>query len=138
MSERNKSVVRRFLEAFAGNDQQTLEELMSSDLVYHHHQMGEVDRITHLEGITRLNSAFSEMNIEIHNQVAEGDLVSTRLIWSAVHTGEFQGLPATNQEVAVQGISIERVEDDEILERWFIQDELGMMQQLGVFPTPTP
>ncbi len=96
MSERVKSVVRRFREALAGNDQSTLEELMSSDLVYHHHQMGEVDRKAHLEGIARLNSAFSDINIEIHDQVAEGDLVSTRLTWRGVHTGEFQGLPATN------------------------------------------
>jgi steroid delta-isomerase-like uncharacterized protein len=138
MSARNKSVVRRFLEAFVGNDQSSLEELMSSDLVYHHHQMGELDRETHLQGIARLNGAFSDMNIEIREQVAEGDLISTRLIWRGVHTGEFQGLPATNREIAVQGISVERVIDDEVVERWFIQDELGMMQQLGVVPSPIP
>lgn len=138
MSERNKSVARRFLEAFAGNDQSTLEELMSSDLVYHHHQMGDVDRETHLHGIALLNSAFSDMHIEVHDQVAEGDRVSTRLVWRGVHTGEFQGMPATNREIAVQGISIERVLDGEVLERWFIQDELGMMQQLGALPSPAP
>jgi predicted ester cyclase len=110
-----------------------LEELMSSDLIYHHHQMGEVDRETHLHGIALLNAAFSGIDID-HDQVAEDDLVSTRLIWRGVHTGEFQGLPATNREIAVQGISMERVMDDEVLERWYIQDELAMMQQLGVIP----
>jgi len=29
---------------------------------------------------------------------------------------------------------MERVMDDEVLERWYIQDELAMMQQLGVIP----
>jgi len=54
--------------------------------------MGEVDRETHLHGIALLNAAFSGIDID-HDQVAEDDLVSTRLIWRGVHTGEFKACP---------------------------------------------
>jgi predicted ester cyclase len=38
--------------------------------------------------------------------------------------------------VTFTGIAIDRVEDGLIAEHWLIFDALGLMQQLGVIPTP--
>lgn len=85
-----------------------------------------------------LGAAFSNIRVTIHDQIAEGDMVATRLTWQAVHSGDFQGNPPTHREIEVSGISIERIKDGRISERWFMQDELGMMQQLGLIPPPEP
>ena len=111
MSEQNKAVVRRFFRAFAENDQTTLAEVLAPDHTYHHHKLGPVNRETHLRGINALAAAFSDLDVTIEDQIAEGDTVATRLRWRAVHTGNFQGLPPTNKEIEVSGISIERIED---------------------------
>ena len=133
MTEQNKELVRRFFEAFAADDQETLKELLAPDHIFHH-TAGPVDRETHLQGITAFTTTFSDLEFTIEEQIAEGDLVVTRLTWRAIHSGNFQGQPPTNNEVEVAGISIERIGEGRIAERWYIHDELGLMQQLGILP----
>ena len=133
MAEQNKAIVRRFFEAFAANDQGTLRELFSPALTFHH-PSGPVNRDRHLQGISLLTAAFSNIHVTVHDQIAEGDTVATRLTWRGVHSGNFQGHPATNNEFEVSAISIERISDGKIAERWFNQDELGMLVQLGILP----
>jgi predicted ester cyclase len=50
--------------------------------------------------------------------------------------GEFQGLAPTGKQIGMSGISIERIEDGQIVERHVNSDWLGMMQQLGLVPPP--
>jgi predicted ester cyclase len=53
-----------------------------------------------------------------------------------MHTGELQGIPPTGKRVRMTGIWIDRITHGQIVERWSQFDQLGMLQQLGVIPTP--
>ena len=133
--EEMKALSRRFLEAFGANDQSTLKDVLDPDMRLHvSSASGIVDRETHLQGINAFSAAFSNLQLTIKDQIAEGDRVVTRFTWQATHSGDFQGLPPIGKQVAVDAISIERVEDGRIVERWFIQDVLSLMQQLGTLP----
>jgi len=79
-----------------------------------------------------LNSSFTI----IEDQIAEGDIVVSRLASTATHTGEFNGIPPTGKRITVSGIFVDRVVGGKIVERWGIFDQLGLMQQLGVIPAP--
>jgi predicted ester cyclase len=52
------------------------------------------------------------------------------------HQGVFQGIPPTGRPVTLTGISIWRVNGGTIVESWHELDTLGLIQQLGVIPTP--
>jgi predicted ester cyclase len=52
------------------------------------------------------------------------------------HQGELMGIPPTNNQVTIAGMSIERVSGDKIVETWDNYDAMGLMQQLGVIPEP--
>jgi len=134
----NKAIVRRFFEAFEANDQAALKEVLAPDLVaYSHGAPGPQNRDAHLQGISGWNAAFSETRFTIEEQIAEGDKVATRSTMRSVHShGDFQGLSPTGKQIAVGGISIERIEDGKIVERRVSADWLGMMQQLGLVPSP--
>lgn len=135
-SEKNKAIVRTFLGAFETNDQATFNEILSQDFVLHTPGApGPVDRETHVEGIGLLSAAFSELKLNIENQIAESDLVATRFIWQATHIGDIWGLAPTGKHITVAAFSIERIKDDQIVERWYQQDDLGLMQQLGAMPS---
>ncbi len=136
-TEQNKAIVRRFFEAFEANDQAALKEVLAPDLVaYSHGAPGPQNRDAHLQGISGWNAAFSETRFTIEEQIAEGDKVATRATLRSVHSrGDFQGLPPTGRQVAVSGISIERIKDGKIVERRVQGDWLGMMQQLGLVPS---
>ena len=50
--------------------------------------------------------------------------------------GVFQGIPPTGKEATVTSMDIYRIVDGKIVEQWTESDMFGLMQQLGVVPTP--
>lgn len=50
--------------------------------------------------------------------------------------GEFFGIPASNRSVEVAGVHILRIQDGRIAEHWGVNDDIGLMRQLGVVPEP--
>jgi predicted ester cyclase len=137
-TEQNKAVVRRFFEAFGANDQEALKGVLTPDVAaYTHIGSGPVNREALLQGIGMWNSTFNDTRFTIEEQIAEGDRVATRTTMYAVHSGgDFQGLAPTGKEVAVRGITINRIRDGRIVEHRVNSDFLGLMQQLGLVPPP--
>jgi predicted ester cyclase len=69
--------------------------------------------------------------------IAEGDMVVTHDAYQAKHNkGAFQGIPPTGKEATFTGSDIYRIVKGKIVEGWFEADATGVMQQLGVLPTP--
>jgi len=133
----NKAIVRRFFDAFSANDQSTMKEVLAAELVaYTHGDPNPASRDSMLQTIRDWNAAF-ETHFTIEEQIAEGDKVATHLTTRAIHNGgEYMGLPATGKQAEVSGISIERIKDGKIVERQVSSDWHGMMQQLGLIPSP--
>ena len=77
-------------------------------------------------------AALSEVRAQVEDMVAEGDKVVTRWTITAVHSGEFMGVPPTNRRITMNGIVIDRFVDGRIVEAWENFDMFGMMQQLGM------
>lgn len=136
--DQNKAIVRRFFESLGANDQAGLNELLSADVVAQMPGMpGPVSREVMLQGASVFSAAFSDSHYTVEDQIAEGDKVATRTTWRAIHSaGDFQGVPPTGKRVAASAISIERIQDGKIVERWLSYDQIGMMQQLGLIPPP--
>ncbi|MCK4697652.1 MAG: ester cyclase [Dehalococcoidia bacterium] len=49
--------------------------------------------------------------------------------------GNYAGIPPTGKQVSVMGISILRLAQGRIVERWNVSEELGLLQQLGIIPS---
>lgn len=134
-SETNKLVARRFFEAFDRSDWDAMPALLSDDIKAHTAGMpGPMDRQT-FEGFGRaFADAFSQSRHVVLSQVAEGDQVATRGEWSAVNTGPFNGMPATNRPVKVDMTVFDTIRDGKIVEHRAIFDMATMMGQLGAIP----
>ena len=95
-----------------------------------------------LEGLKQAYEHFLGANPDgyhvVEDMIAEGDKVMTRLSAYGTHTGELFGIPPTDERVSMTAIAIHRLEDGKIVEHWSELDNLGLMQQLGVVPTPEP
>ena len=81
-------------------------------------------------------TAFPDMRITIEDQVAEGDKVVTRWTASGTHQGDLMGIDPTGRRATVTGITIDRISGGKVEETWTNFDAMGMMQQLGVIPSP--
>jgi steroid delta-isomerase-like uncharacterized protein len=134
-TETNKLVARRFFEAFDKLDWDAALAVLSTDLkAYTAGMGGPMDRAA-FEGFGRaFAEAFSQGRHVVLSQVAEGDMVATRGEWSAVNTGPFNGMPATNRPVKVDMTVFDVVRDGRIVEHRALFDMATMMGQLGAIP----
>jgi len=59
-----------------------------------------------------------ERSAEIHDAIAEDDLVVLRWSLTGTHREQFLGIPPTGKAVTLRGIDIYRVQDGKIAEHW--------------------
>jgi steroid delta-isomerase-like uncharacterized protein len=138
-AEENKAFVRRQIEeTWNKGNLDFVDEGFTSDYVKHDPLSPE--EIRGPEGFKRnvaeTRSAFPDFRIEIVEQLAEGDLVATRYVVCGTQEGELEGIPPTGNRIQVAGTGVDRFSEGKIAESWEMYDTLGMMQQLGVIPSP--
>jgi steroid delta-isomerase-like uncharacterized protein len=131
--EQNKNVVNDFWRVFEANDHVALEELLAADFQAHAPVSAEpLSRDAHMQAVPMFNAAFSDRQFTVEAIVTESDLVATRTTMRGTHTGELQGHPPTGKRIATIGLTMERIHDGKIAERWFNFDIAGVLQELGI------
>jgi len=138
MSKENKTIMRRALkEVVNKGNLDLIDELVSPDFVDHTPFPGlPPGREGIRQTIGMLREAFPDLQITIEDLIAEGDKVVSRQTLRGTHQGEFMGIPPTGKQVTWTGILIFRIADGKIVDQWIEQDQLGLMQQLGLVPPP--
>lgn len=136
MRQENKVIARRFLdELWNRSNFGLVDQLLASDYDGHSSTV-----IRGPEGamalVPRLRNAFPDFQFSILDQIAEGDKVATRWIIRGTHENEFQGLPPSDKQVEMTGITIFRIANGKLIEGWTNEDRFGMWQQLGAVPAP--
>ena len=138
-AERNKALVRRIYTDYLDElDPAAADELLADDVVLHGvRAFGEGSGRENLkEGFSAFLSGFAERHTDVEDLIVEGDGVVARHTHHLKHVNEVFGIPPTGQQLSVWGIDIFRIENGQIAEWWVIDDNLGMMEQMGVFPPP--
>ena len=79
---------------------------------------------------------FPDWHSDVHLLIGEEDIVVELFTASGSQQGEFMGVDATGRTVTLPGINIFRVRGGRIVERWGRLDDLGLLRQLGLAPTP--
>ena len=132
-AEQNKAIVLRVNKEYieAGNVD-TVHEIFAPDFINQTAPPGSPQGpeaiIYFFDQILR--PAFPALKVVIHDQLAEGDKVTTRKSFHAVHKGEFFGVPATYKNVVIDVIDIIRLRDGKFVEHWGILDTQGLMAQI--------
>ena len=138
-AEKNKALFRRYVEeAWGKGNVEVADEIFASRYVSHQPDGSEEERGPEVvkQFLRQYRGAFPDLQITIEDQIAEGDKVATRWSSRGTHQGEFRGIAPTGNEVALTGIGIFRFSEGKVVESWDNFDQLGMMQQLGVVPSP--
>jgi serine phosphatase RsbU (regulator of sigma subunit) len=118
--EKNKALVRRFLEAQAKGSLNVIDEVLTPHFVDHDRLPGQApDREGYKRAIAEYHAAFSNVRFLIEDQVAEGEKVVTRFIVRATHDlGELMGVAPTGSEVTYKALAIHRIVGGKIVEEW--------------------
>lgn len=134
--ETNKIKARELLEAVDRQQFADWRAGMSPDVIARANG-GDPMNADQFEGMARMmTTAFSNSRHIIESQVAEGDWVATRLTWTGLHVGEFNGVPASNRPVSICGAAYDRFENGKVVEHQAHFDAMGLMMQIGAVKAP--
>lgn len=133
LEELNKSVVQNYWDGKWNERRiETLDELQTSDVVYHGTSETLNSREEYKEAYKRYLTAMQDTKIVVEELIAEGDRVMSRVRMSAVHKNELAGIPPSGNEINIIAYTVFRLVDGKIAEEWEVLDQLGMMMQMGM------
>lgn len=133
IEERNKVLVEKSIRCIDTQDFERLRTLWAADLSVHSLDAPEpFGREGTIEYIQTYYSAFPDNIHTIHNIIAEGDFVAVMLTNTATHQEDFMGIPVTGNAIDIAGMHLVKVVDSVVAEWWLLDDNLGLMQQLGM------
>ncbi len=129
--EANKQVVRNFFErAWNLGDDAAIDEYIAEGAGGNDPDFG-----AGREGFRRQwiewRFAFPDLHFQIVDLIAERDYVLCRWILTGTHTNEFQGIAPTGKQIRVEGMSLERIGNGQIIDGFDGWDNLGFRRQLG-------
>jgi predicted ester cyclase len=134
---------RLYEEVWNEGNGDAVETLIAPNLIYGGQPLSPD---SYRDWMTGFRRAIPDLHVQIDSQVAAEGTVASRLTWHGTSTGEFtagllpgwQGpsIAPTGQPVAWTAISLHHFVSGKLTEGWLNADILGLLQQLGVIPTP--
>jgi predicted ester cyclase len=135
IEETNKSLMLRLIEeGFNKGNLAVVDEVFAPDSK--EHQRGNHDGAEGAkEVISTLRRWFPDFSMHAEDIVASGDKVWARFRATGTNLGPVMRKPPTGKKMSVDVIDIVRIKDGKIVEHWGVPDQLGMMLQIGLFPS---
>jgi predicted ester cyclase len=134
--EQNKALVRRFYEEIDKGNIGILDELVAEDYI-DHNPPPFPNLPTGREGVKESFRIFQQAtpgSHHIEDQIAEGDKVVTRLTSVGKHEGDLPGAPRTGNDMKMTSITIHRIVNGRLVEKWSEKDMVSLLQSIGVMP----
>ncbi len=134
VGEQHKAVITRLYEVFNTGNMADVDELIAPNLIEHNMMPGVTGEGVEAfkQTVQIIREAFPDLHITADQMIAEGDFVAIRFTMSGTQNGPFMGAPPSGKHFKVSGIDFIRFENGKAAEHWGYQDELSMMQQLGM------
>ena len=132
--DKNKALVRRFLEAFANGDLDTLDELLAPDFINHSPLPGQdPGREGYIQSAAEKHAAFSDIRHIVEYQATDGEeMVITRHTTRRIHDrGAALGMRPTGREWKHTHIDIHRIVGGKVLEQWSASNASPFLELLA-------
>jgi len=133
IQEQNKEIVREVINAIDSGDLDKLGNLLSDDFALYPPGSQQPWRKEALYKARNTHfAAFPDWVHKIEIMVAEGDKVAVKLTQYGTQKAMYKGIEPTNQYVTVPATNIMVIVDGKVKEWWSMEDNLGLMTQLGM------
>jgi predicted ester cyclase len=128
--EKNKTIARRYQEEVWGKGNLALlDELLAPQFVDHSLPAGMDAGFTGAKrAVQGALDAFPDGQWTVEDAIAEGEEVAIRWKMQATHEHAFRGIAPGGKPVTVTGITILRLADGKIVDRWVNWDSLALRQ----------
>jgi predicted ester cyclase len=125
-----KEVARAFYETDATTIVTNFSQYIDANVVNHANESAR----TH-EGWLATDKvffgSFDDVQVEVLDQVAEGDKVASRWVFTGRQASDFAGIPTTGRTGTLAATTVDRVVDGKIVEHWIDVDFGSFLRQLA-------
>jgi predicted ester cyclase len=127
-----KDFIRTWFANIDADRYQELERMMDSDHQFNNPMTpAPANKEQHLGMIKMMSSTFTGNKHHLDAIVGEGEWVTARGRVSCNHSGEFNGVPATNKRIEFSWIDVMHVVDGKVKEEYFEMNPMSIMQQIN-------
>ena len=133
-ADRNRELIRRIFEDVWNGTSQAEDVLaeVPEHATFHYRTASiETGRDSLRDLVGEWRSAFPDLEFEVHDLVAEGDIVAVRLTYRGTHLGSWRGLEPTGRAIEVGEMMFFRFADGVLVEMWELDDHATMTAQLS-------
>jgi steroid delta-isomerase-like uncharacterized protein len=140
MPQQAKQIFTRYFDEVTNKGRLELVDEIFAPAYAHHDPANPDEAIGGVKDVAfhlqALRSAFPDVKFTVEDMIESGDEILVR--WSAAltHTGDYFGIPPTGKAARITGMNWWRMADGKAVEGWVNRDDLQLLQQLGVIPTP--
>lgn len=138
-TEKNKEIIRRFyLESLNLGNLSILDELLDNNYFEVHdgkkYSIGIEGAKEHMNGV---RDTYPDINMEIDQQIAEGDWVVTCYTLKGTHKGVWMNIKPTGKLLVYTGVNVDRVVDGKIIEHGGAANMFGPLLEAGAIKLVT-
>lgn len=137
MATDNISIVKRVIdEVWNQGKLDVLPQLVSPQIVGSDSLAGDLKGMDGFERhIKAMRTAFPDLRLRTDDILNVGDRVIVRWTATGTNRGTLAGIPATNKQGTVHGMTLNTIRDGKLVEMHASWDTLSMIQQLGLVPS---
>jgi predicted ester cyclase len=139
--EQNKDLMRRFVEQVLNTKGsegiERVRDFLSEDHVNHNDRSERGNGIEGMQNhILAVRRTYPDIEVTIDDQIAEGDLVVSRLTYRGTHAGKWLGIKPTGKKFTLEGAKIVRIREGRIVESWGFFNTLEALLEIGALRLP--
>ena len=135
--EANKLLIRGYIEeVFNKHQPEASDRFVAKDFIEHNPRLPHEGLAGTKKFLIKVFAAFSDYHGEIQELVAEGDKVAVHLTITGTHLGPMGPIPPTGKKLRFEEMLILTIVDGRVVHQRGIPDNLNLLRQLGLVPTP--
>jgi predicted ester cyclase len=128
----NIQLAQKFYKYIDEQNFDTLRTIFAPDIKIYY-ESGDPVSFNDMEPFIKMfYGAFPDFIHQIDEIYATDDKVVVRLTYTGTHTNDYMEIKPTGNKVKYKGIQIFQFANNKAINFWAVEDELGMMTQLGM------
>jgi predicted ester cyclase len=125
----NKAIVRNYMEQVVNQGKSGMCTIYFSKKLRFNGAEISPQALTML--IDSMRAPFPDLHLTIEDQIAEGDIVVTRVTFRGTHLRKVNGVMPTGKAVRFMGVAIDRLEADKVVEMWHSTEDSEVTRLLA-------
>lgn len=126
---RKQRIALLFEEIITNNRLELADELFAEDFYWPQFDLRGPEGVR--TWVRAFRTAFPDISDLVQEQIAEGDVIVTRVECIGTQLGPFRGLPPSGKKATFTAVGIDRFRGDKVIERSAHFDIADLMRQLG-------